>query len=66
MAQRNGSKNPLLYLLAGIGVAALVYGGWSIYQRYAAEQYQRSFFSAPASSGLPNPLGATPGPPPPP
>lgn len=58
-------KNPLIYLLAGIGIAAVLYGGWTIYQRYRAEQHARQYLSAPVPSGLPNPLFGTPAPPPP-
>jgi hypothetical protein len=25
------AKNPLIYLLAGVGIAAVIYGGWTIY-----------------------------------
>jgi hypothetical protein len=60
-----GSRNRLLYFLAGIGVAAMIYGGWTIYQRYLAERQTRYELSAPVPSGLPNPLFTTPGPPPP-
>jgi hypothetical protein len=59
------AMNPLIYVLAGIGIAALLYGGWSTYQRYASEQQVRHYLSAPVPSGLPNPLFGTPGPPPP-
>jgi hypothetical protein len=59
------TKNPLIYLLAGIGIAAVIYGGWTIYQRHLAEQRTRQYLSAPVPSGLPNPLFGTPGPPPP-
>lgn len=55
------AKNPLIYVLAGIGIAALLYSGWSTYQRYASEQQVRSYLSAPVPSGLPNPLFETPG-----
>jgi len=58
-------KNPLIYVLAGISIAALLYGGWFIYQRNAAEQEVHRYLSAPVPSGLPNPLFGTPGPPPP-
>jgi hypothetical protein len=57
-------QNPLILALAIIGVIAILYGAWTLYQQRAAEEYQHRFFSAPASSGLPNPLEATPNPPP--
>jgi hypothetical protein len=59
------SRNWLVYFLAAIGVAAMIYGSWTIYQKYLAEQQRRYELSAPVPSGLPNPLFATPGPPPP-
>jgi hypothetical protein len=65
MKQKN-DKNPLIYVLAGIGMAALLYGGWTIYERYVVEEETRAVLSAPPPSGLPDILHATPGPPPPP
>jgi hypothetical protein len=59
------TNNPLIYILAGVGIAAVIYCGWTIYQRYLAEQRAHQYLSAPVPSGLPNPLFETPGPPPP-
>jgi hypothetical protein len=64
--KKNEIKNPLIYLLAGIGIAALLYGGWTLYQRRVAEEQTRTLLAAPAPSGIPDILNATPGPPPPP
>jgi hypothetical protein len=66
MKNTNDTKHPLIYLLAGIGIATLLYGGWTFYQRRIAEQQTRQLLLAPAPSGIPDILNATPGPPPPP
>jgi hypothetical protein len=66
MKKGNGIKNPLIYLLAGIGIAVLLYGGWSFYQRRIAGEQARTLLLAPAPSGIPDILNATPGAPPPP
>jgi hypothetical protein len=58
------TKNPLIYFLAGIGVAALLYKGWTIYQRHVAEEEGRASFSASPAPGTPDFLGAKPQPPP--
>jgi hypothetical protein len=60
----NDTKNALIYALAIIGVCALLYGGWTIYQHYAAQEEAGEFFSAPSPLGLPDPLHAKPHPPP--
>jgi uncharacterized membrane protein HdeD (DUF308 family) len=58
-------QNPLVLALAIIGVCALVYGGWAIYQRHTAEQQTQTFFGSPAQiPGIANALKATPQPPP--
>jgi hypothetical protein len=57
-------KSPLVYALAFIGLGALLYGAWTIYQNHVAEEQARAFLSAPASPGLPDPLHAKPEPPP--
>ena len=59
------TKNSLIYVFAGIGIATLLYGGWFIYQRNVQEQQAHRYLSAPVPTGLPNPLFGTPGPPPP-
>jgi hypothetical protein len=64
--KKNESKSPLIYLFAGIGMAALLYYGWTLYQQRTTEEQTRKLLSAPAPSGIPDILNATPGPPPPP
>jgi hypothetical protein len=64
--KKNESKNPLIYLLAGIGIAALFYYGWTFYYQRTTEEQAQRLLSAPAPSGMPDILNATPGPPPPP
>jgi len=58
------TRNPLIYFLASIGVAALIYAGWTIYQRRVAEEAARASFSASPVPGSPDFLGAKPQPPP--
>jgi hypothetical protein len=40
----NDTKNALIYALAINGVCALLYGGWTIYQHYAAQEEAGEFF----------------------
>ncbi len=58
------TKNASIYFLAGIGIAALLYGGWTIYQRHVADEAARASFSASPAPGSPDFLGAKPQPPP--
>lgn len=58
------TTNPLLYFLAGIAAAALLYGGWTLYQRHVADEAARASFSASPAPGSPDFLGAKPEPPP--
>jgi hypothetical protein len=58
-------QNPLVLAFAIIGVCALIYVGWAVYQRQVAEDQRREFFSATPAPGMPDILHATPGPPPP-
>jgi len=46
----------LIYLFAAIGLCAVVYGGWHIYQEHVALEQQRAFFGSPPSSipGMPD------------
>ena len=58
------TRSRLIYLLAGIGIAALLYGAWIAYQQRAAQQQTRAFFSATPQPGIPDILHAPPSPPP--
>jgi len=58
------TRNRLIYLLAGIGIAALLYAGWTFYQEHAAQEQNRAFFSATPQPGIPDILHASPSPPP--
>jgi len=60
-----GTKNRLLTLFAMIGVCAVIYGVWRVYERESAHERARAMFAAPASSGVPDVIHASPGPPPP-
>jgi len=57
-------KNPLIFAFAVIGVLAVLYGAWHLYQKQVAESQHREIFAAPASSGAPDFLHAPPSPPP--
>jgi cytochrome c-type biogenesis protein CcmH/NrfG len=57
--------NPIVVLLVLVGLCAVLYGLWHLYQRQAAQQQHERAFSEPAPSGVPNFLNATPGAPPP-
>ena len=58
------TTNPLIYVLAGVGLAALLYGVWTIYERHVADEAERASFSASPIPGSPDFLGAKPQPPP--
>jgi hypothetical protein len=58
-------RHRLIQGLAFIGICALLYAGWLLYQRQTAEDQRRAFFGAPAStpSGAPNAFRSAPPPP---
>jgi hypothetical protein len=58
-------QNPLVRAFAIIGVGALIYASWTLYQRQLADDQRREFFSTTPAPGMPDILHATPGPPPP-
>ncbi len=62
----NPTRNRIILFLATIGVCALLYGGWRMYQEQAAQDQKRNFFAAPASSasGAPDAFHSAPAPPP--
>jgi hypothetical protein len=43
-------KNRLIVALAIIGVCAVAYGGWHVYQQKVAEKQAQQFFGAPPTS----------------
>jgi hypothetical protein len=57
-------KKSLIYAFAIIGVLAVIYGGWTFYQRKVAEDERRAFFSATPAPGTPDFMHAKPHPPP--
>ncbi len=59
------ARNRIIFLLATIGVCALLYGGWRMYQEQVAQDQKRNFFAAPASSasGAPDAFHSAPPPP---
>jgi hypothetical protein len=46
-------QNPMILVLAIIGVCALLYGGWTIYQRHVAEQLEHAIRYGPPPPGFP-------------
>jgi hypothetical protein len=44
------SRKQLVLVLAVVGLCAVAYGGWRIYEGRVAENEKRNFFAAPASS----------------
>ena len=44
------SRKRLVLVLAVVGLCAVVYGGWRIYEERVAENEKHNFFAAPASS----------------
>jgi hypothetical protein len=44
------SRKRLVLVLAVVGLCAVVYGGWRIYEGRVDENEKRNFFAAPASS----------------
>ena len=51
------TRSSLIYLLAGVGIAALFYGAWIVYQQQNAQQQTRTFFSATPEPGIPDASG---------
>ncbi len=60
----NKKQNPVIFSLALIGLFALLYAGWHFYEKQQAENEHARMFVAPASSGVPDFLHASPLPPP--
>ena len=44
------TKKRLVVVLAIVGLCAVLYSGWRIYEGQVAENEKRNFFAAPASS----------------
>lgn len=60
MNDRPKTTNRILFLLAIIGVCAVLYAAWRFYQGNASESEARRRFAAPVSSGVPDLLHASP------
>ena len=48
-------QNPIVLALAIIGIIAVLYGGWMVYQQHVATEQTQTFFGAPpqgAAAGL--------------
>jgi len=59
----NGIKNPLILLFAVIGVCAVIYGGWHLYQKHVANEQAKAAFTAPPATGVPDMYYNAPPPP---
>jgi hypothetical protein len=55
--------NPLIIALAIIGLFAVIYVGWTFYQKETAEEQRHAFFSSTPAPGMPD--LSKPEPPPP-
>lgn len=60
MGNTRKTTNPIVVLLTIIGICAVLYGAWHFYQSHAVESAARDRFAAPASSGVPDLLHASP------
>ncbi len=49
-----GTKNPLISVLALVGLCTLVWGAWHLYQNKVAEDERKAFFSSTPPKGLPD------------
>jgi hypothetical protein len=47
-------KNPLIIVFAIVGVCAVIYGGWHMYQQHVADARATAAFTAPPASGVPD------------
>jgi hypothetical protein len=56
-------KNPLIIVFAIVGVWAVIYGGWYMYQRHVAGAQSKAGFTAPPASGVPDMYHNAPPPP---
>jgi hypothetical protein len=60
----NKKQNPVTLVLALIGLFTVLYAGWHLYEKQQTEDEHARIFAAPASSGVPDFLHASPLPPP--
>jgi cytochrome c-type biogenesis protein CcmH/NrfG len=56
-------KSALILIFAVIGVCAVVYGSWHLYQRHVANEQAKAAFSAPPAKGVPDMYHNAPPPP---
>lgn len=54
------TRNPLLLAFSIIGICAILYGAWHMYEQHATDSEVRARFAAPVSSGIPDLLHASP------
>jgi hypothetical protein len=54
------TKSQLLLALAIIGICAILYGAWHLFQQHTADSEAGGRFAAPVSSGVPDLLHASP------
>jgi P-type conjugative transfer protein TrbJ len=57
------TNNRLILAFAVIGVAAVIYGGWYLYEQHTVDEQAKSAFTAPSASGVPDMYHNAPPPP---
>jgi len=57
-------KRPVIVLFALIGVCAVLYGAWRVYEQKVSEEQAHAIMAAPPSSGIPDILHKDAPPPP--
>jgi len=56
-------KNPIILAFAVIGVCAVIFGGWHLYQQHVANEQAKAAFTAPPAKGVPDMYHNAPPPP---
>lgn len=57
-------QNPIVLALAIIGIIAILYGGWTVYQHHISEGMENAIRYGPPTAGVGKALKAKPQPPP--
>ena len=59
----NSTKRRLILLFAIIGVCAVIYGGWHLYQQHVENEQAKAAFTTPPAKGVPDMYHNAPPPP---